>query len=70
MTPDIVIRDETPADIDAIAEVTTVAFKTLEISNHTEQFIVAALRAAGALAFDGRMPQGSVAFHAAFMADA
>ncbi|MEW6512510.1 MAG: hypothetical protein AB1443_00760 [Pseudomonadota bacterium] len=47
MTPGIVIRDEMPADIDAIASVTLVAFKTLEISNHTEQFIVAALRAAG-----------------------
>ena len=64
------IRDETSADIDAIASVTIEAFRTLEISSHTEQFIVAALRAAGALAFDGRMPQGSVSFHAGFMADA
>ena len=113
MTPDIVIREETSADIDAIASVTVEAFKTLEISNHTEQFIGKALIRAGlarlqarhargcclvghpgyyrqfgfanapglalegvpsevffALAFDGRMPQGSVAFHVGFMADA
>jgi len=35
--------------VSAITEVTDAAFKTLEISNHTEQFIIAALRAAGAL---------------------
>ena len=45
----IVIRSETDADVSAIAEVTVAAFKTLEISNHTEQFIIAALRAAKAL---------------------
>lgn len=49
MKPQIVIRSETNADVSAIAEVTAAAFKTLEISHHTEQFIVAALRAAGAL---------------------
>lgn len=45
----IIIRNETPDDIDAIAEVTIAAFKTLAISQHTEQFIVAALRAAKVL---------------------
>lgn len=45
----VTIRDETEADISAISEVTAEAFKTLEISNHTEQFIIKALRAAGAL---------------------
>jgi len=30
--------------------VTVAAFETLEISNHTEQFVIEALRAAGALA--------------------
>jgi putative acetyltransferase len=45
----IVIRQETAADISAIAEITAAAFKTLAISNQTEQFIVAALRAAKAL---------------------
>ena len=48
-TQKIVIRDETDADIAAISEVTIAAFRTLEISNHTEQFIVAALRSAKAL---------------------
>lgn len=49
MKPEITIRSETGADIDAITEVTIAAFKTMEISNHTEQFIVEALRAAQAL---------------------
>jgi putative acetyltransferase len=49
MNPKIVIRSETDADVSAITEVTVAAFKTLEISNHTEQFIIAALRAAKAL---------------------
>ena len=43
------IRDETPADVDAINAVTIAAFQPLEISSHTEQFVVTALRAAGAL---------------------
>lgn len=50
MDPEIVIRSETDADVDAITEVTIAAFKTLEISNKTEQFIIEALRAAKALA--------------------
>ena len=49
MDPKIIIRPETDADVDAITEVTAAAFEALAISNHTEQFIVAALRAAGAL---------------------
>lgn len=44
----IEIRDETAADADAISRVTVAAFATLEISQHTEQFIVEALRAAKA----------------------
>ena len=44
-----VIRPETAADVVAIRDVTVSAFKTLEISNHTEQFIIEALRAAKAL---------------------
>lgn len=50
MNPEIVIRSETNDDIGAIAEVTVAAFQTLAISNHTEQFIIEALRAARALA--------------------
>jgi len=49
MNPKIVIRNETDADVDAITDVTVVAFRTLAISNHTEQFVITALRAAGAL---------------------
>jgi putative acetyltransferase len=49
MNPEIVIRPETDSDVSAITEVTVASFKTLEISNHTEQFIVLALRTANAL---------------------
>jgi putative acetyltransferase len=49
MKLEIVIRPETSTDISAITEVTVAAFETLEISNHTEQFIIEALRAAKAL---------------------
>jgi len=49
MNPAIVIRRETAADVDAIGEVTAIAFQTLAISPHTEQFIIVALRAANAL---------------------
>jgi len=45
----MVIRNETISDIEAISEVTKSAFLTLEISNHTEQFIINALRTANAL---------------------
>lgn len=45
----MIIRKETPSDIEAITQVTISAFKTLPISNHTEQFIIKALRTAGAL---------------------
>ena len=53
--------------MDAITEVTVAAFKTLEISNHTEQFIIEALRIAKALTIslvaevDGRVI-GHIAF--------
>ena len=47
--PAIIIRSETDADVSIITEITVAAFKTLEISNHTEQFIIEALRAAKAL---------------------
>lgn len=63
----ITVRKENDGDLGAISEVTVAAFKTLEISSHTEQFIVAALRAAHALAvslvaeMDGRVV-GHIAF--------
>ena len=46
---DLSIRPEIAADIPAIADLTRRAFATLAISQHTEQFIIAGLRAAGAL---------------------
>lgn len=49
MQPRMPIRNETPYDIDAITEVTIAAFNTLPISQHTEQFVIEALRAAKAL---------------------
>jgi putative acetyltransferase len=45
----VIIRKENTSDIESINRVTIEAFKTLPISNHTEQFIIKALRAAGAL---------------------
>jgi len=74
MNPKIVIRSETDADVSAITEVTVAAFKTLEISNQTEQFIIAALRAAGALTIslvaevDGRVI-GHIAFSPVTISD-
>jgi putative acetyltransferase len=74
MNPKIVIRRETDADVNAITEVTVAAFETLEISGHTEQFIIAALRAARALTLslvaelDGRVV-GHVAFSPVTMSD-
>jgi len=67
MNPKTIIRSETDADVGAITEVTIAAFKTLEISNNTEQFIIAALRIAKALTIslvaevDGRVV-GHIAF--------
>lgn len=74
MSLKFVIRSETGADVSAIAEVTVAAFKTLEISNHTEQFIIAALRAAKALTVslvgeaDGRVI-GHIAFSPVAISD-
>jgi uncharacterized protein (DUF1330 family) len=45
----VIIRNEDESDIKAICEITKAAFENLEISNHTEQFIINALRAAKAL---------------------
>ncbi len=74
MKSDVMIRNETDADVQAIADVTIAAFKTLGISNHTEQFIIAALRAAHALAVslvaevDGRVV-GHIAFSPVTISD-
>jgi len=74
MNQHVVIRDETDADVSAITEVTIAAFKTLEISNRTEQYIIEALRAAKALTVslvaevDGRVI-GHIAFSPVIISD-
>jgi putative acetyltransferase len=49
MQTNIIVKNETNADITEITAVTIAAFKTLEVSNQTEQFIIEALRTNGAL---------------------
>jgi putative acetyltransferase len=46
---DVLIRDEEETDHEVISDVTRSAFETMDISNHTEQFIIEALRSAQAL---------------------
>ena len=70
----MIVRKEKEADGEEISQVTIAAFKTLPISNHTEQFIIKALRVAGALAvslvaeIDGRVV-GHVAFSPVTISD-
>jgi putative acetyltransferase len=70
----MIIRHETESDIDAIFEVTKAAFEHHPISQHTEQYIVNALRAAHALAVslvadvDGRVV-GHIAFSPLALSD-
>jgi putative acetyltransferase len=74
MKPDVTVRDETSVDVSAISEVTIAAFNTLEISNHTEQFIIEALRVGNALTvslvaeMDGRVI-GHIAFSPVTISD-
>lgn len=74
MNSRIVVRNERESDVGAIRDVTVSAFKTLEISNHTEQFIIEALRATKALTvslvaeFNGRVV-GHIAFSPVTMSD-
>ena len=74
MNRGVAVRSETDADVSAITEVTVAAFKTLEISSHTEQFIITALRAARALTvslvaeMDGRVI-GHIAFSPVTISD-
>jgi putative acetyltransferase len=70
----MIIRTETTADVEAITQVTIAAFKTLAVSHQTEQFIVKALRDAGALTLslvaeiDGQVV-GHVAFSPVTISD-
>lgn len=66
-TPTPTIRPESPTDHAAITAVTIAAFKTMEVSQQTEHFIVDALRAAGALTISLVAEQdGRVVGHIAF----
>jgi len=49
MIQNVLIRYENSADFEVITELTIAAFETMKISNHTEQFIIDALRSAKAL---------------------
>ncbi|KAB2888786.1 MAG: N-acetyltransferase [Desulfobulbaceae bacterium] len=61
------IRNEAAADFAAITDITVAAFQTLEISCHTEQFIIEALRAASALSVSlVAEEEGRVIGHIAF----
>lgn len=67
MNLNIVIRNETDADLAAITDVTISAFRTLEISHHTEQFVISALRAAKVLTVSlGAELDGQIIAHIAF----
>lgn len=50
MLSDVKIRIETADDFNAIADVTRYAFRGLDISQHTEQYIIDSLRKSQALA--------------------
>lgn len=74
MTQQIVIRNETNADVGTIADVTAKAFATVAVSHQTEHFIVEALRTAKALTLslvaemDGRVV-GHIAFSPVTISD-
>jgi putative acetyltransferase len=75
MTPNTLsIRDEQSTDYQAISDVTFAAFEKMEISNHTEQFVIEALRSANALTVslvaevDGRVV-GHIAFSPVTLSD-
>jgi putative acetyltransferase len=70
----VIVRTETPDDLDAIREVNMAAFESHPFSHQTEHLIVEALRAAGALelslvaVLDGDVV-GHIAFSAAGIGD-
>ena len=71
---DIIIRNETGADIEAISAITGAAFANQPYSQQTERFIIHALRAAKALAVSlvaesGGRVVGHIAFSPATISD-
>ena len=66
-TDRVKIRNETSADVSAIAELMVAAFRTLAISSHTKHFLIAALRAAKALTISlVAEAEGRIVGHIAF----
>ena len=70
----MIIRDENPGDIQAIHDLTMAAFENHPISRQTEQFIVKALRDAGALSISlvaevGGQVVGHIAFSPVTISD-
>lgn len=69
-----IIRNETKSDIQAISDVTRAAFENCQYGDHTEQFIIDALRDAKALtislvAVDGGRVVGHIAFSPVTVSD-
>ncbi len=69
-----IIRDERPSDVEAISEVTRIAFENHPYGHNTEQFIIKGLRAAGALTLSlvaeaGERVVGHVAFSPVTISD-
>lgn len=70
----LLVRDEKSTDRKAISDVTVAAFESMEISDHTEHFIIEALRLAKALivslvaVVDGRVV-GHIAFSPVSLSD-
>lgn len=74
MVQNVLIRNEESTDFAAISEVTAAAFESMEISDHTEQFVVEALRSAKALTVSlvaeaGGMVVGHIAFSPVTLSD-
>lgn len=67
MVDTLLIRNETEADFEAITAVTVEAFKSLDVSDQMEQFVILALRKAGALTISLVAElEGKVVGHIAF----
>ncbi len=67
MDANVTIRGETESDFESISQVTKAAFADCPHGNHTEQFIVSALRNAGALMISlVAEAEGKVVGHIAF----
>jgi putative acetyltransferase len=74
MADEIIIRNETDGDLDAITDITMAAFKDFEVSQQTEHLIIVALRTADALTLSlvaeiGGVVVGHIAFSPVSISD-